>query len=148
MFKQSFKNLRYCCLMSDIVKDSFFWRQRATLYNGKVANVLFSFPAGEHTVHRRLHFKKIGKWDGGITPDFWALVRLDGWWFRQESFQLTKEVINFNAMHILNSFRVRSLLSNFLYTIKKIDKSKIEQIKKQTEIKSNRRSTINLARWL
>ena len=29
-----------------------------------------------------------------------------------------KEAINFNALHILNSLRVRSLFSSFLYTIK------------------------------
>ena len=74
----------------------------------------------EHTVHRCLVFKKIGKCDGGIEPGLWALVCLDGWWFGEDSFLLTKEAINFNAMHILNSFRVRSLFSDFLYTIKEL----------------------------
>ena len=56
---------------------------------------------------------------------------LDGRWFGQDSFQLTKEVIKFNAMHILNSFRVRSLFSNFLYTIKDLTKATSKSSKKK-----------------
>ena len=62
-----------------------------------------------------------------------------------------QEVINFIAFiatQILNSFRIRSLFSNFLYTIKKIDRSNIEQIKKQTEVKSKLLFLIKLVRWL
>ena len=62
MVKQSFKNMGYCWLMSDIVKNSFI------VHNEHVTNVLFSFPAWEHTVHRRFVSKKIGKCDGGIGP--------------------------------------------------------------------------------
>ena len=83
MLKQSFKNMGYCWLMSDIVKNSFF------LLEGK----------GLHQ------------------------MRLDGRWLIKDSFRLTKEKINFNAMHILYSFRVRSLFSNFLYTMKELTKA-------------------------
>ena len=121
IFYQSFKNVGYCLLMSDIVKNSFFLFEKKWLHhehNEHVTNVLFSFPATEHTVNRRLVSKKIVKCEGGIRLRLWALFLLYGRWFRQDSFRLTKEAINFNVMHILNSFRVRSLCSNFLYTIK------------------------------
>ena len=66
MFKQSFKNMGYCWLMSDIAKKLLsFSRQRAISHNEHV-NVLFSFPAWKRTVHRRLVSKKIGKCYGGI----------------------------------------------------------------------------------
>ena len=97
-----------------------FWRQRATSRNEHVTNVLFSFPDWDHTVHRCLVSKKIGNCDGGIQAGLLALVRLNRGWIGQDIFLVTKEVISFNAMHILNSFRVRSLFSNFLYTIKEL----------------------------
>ena len=56
--------------MSDIVKNSFFLFEDKELHHimnkKQMLNVLFSFPAWEHTVHRRLVYKKIGKCDGGI----------------------------------------------------------------------------------
>ena len=70
-------------------------------------------------------------------------MRLDGRWFGKDSFRLTEEAINFNAMHILNSFIIKSLFSDLSYTIKG-DNSNIEQIKKQTEVKSKLRSSIKL----
>ena len=81
-------------------------------------------------------------------------MRLDRRCFGQDSFWLTKEAISFNAMRILNSFGVRSLFSNFLYSIKELTRATSnrsknnEQIKKQTEIKSKLRSSIKLIRWL
>ena len=123
----------YYWLMSDIVKNSFFLFE-GTTYNEQVTNVLFSFPAWVHTVHRRLVSKKIGKCDGGIGLGLWTLVCLDGQWFGQDTVQLTKEAINFNTTHILNSFRVRSFFSNFLYTIKKLTRATLSRSKnKQRE---------------
>ena len=127
MFKQSFKNMGYCWLMSDIVKNSF------SLFEDKGRNhkmntwqmFCSSFLAWEHTVQRRLVSKKISKCDEGIRSGLWDLVRLDGRWFGKDSFRLTEEAISFNAMHILNSFIIRSLFSNLSYTIKG-DKSNIE----------------------
>ena len=51
--------------MSDIVKTVSFC---ATSYNEHVTIILFSFPAWDHTAHRRILSKKIGKCDGGIWP--------------------------------------------------------------------------------
>ena len=70
MVKQSFKNMDYCWLMSDIVKNSsfLFEGKRATSHNEHVTNVQFSFPAWEHTVHRRLVSKRIDKCDGCVVP--------------------------------------------------------------------------------
>ena len=106
-----------------------FWRQRATSHNEHITNVLFSFPTWEHTVHRHLVSKKIGKCDGGIEPGLWALVHLNGQWFGQDSFWLKKEAINLNAMHILNSYSVRSLFSNFLYTVKDLTRATLNRSK-------------------
>ena len=125
MFKQSFKNMGYCWLMSDIATKQFLssWRQRATSHIELVTNVLLAFSAWEHTVHYRFVSKKIGKCVGDIGPGLWALVHLDGRWFGEDNFRLTKEVINFITMHISNSFRVRSFFSNFLYTIKELTRA-------------------------
>ena len=120
MFKQMFNNIGYCWVGSDIIKNSFF------LFEGKrihhIMNmqqiVCFLFLLG--STHFCFVPKKIGKCDGGIRSGLWALVRLDGRWFGQDRFWLTKEAINFNAMHILNFFRIRSLLFNFLYTMKEL----------------------------
>ena len=79
-----------------------------------------SVPGSSILHYCRLVSKKTGKCDGGIRPGLSVLVRLSGRWFGQDSFRLTKEAINFNGMHILNSFRVRCLFSNFLYTIKEL----------------------------
>ena len=70
IFKQSFKNMCYCWLISDIVKNSFF------LFEG--INVLFSFPAWEYTIHCPLVSKKIGKCDGRIGPGLWWAWMGDG----------------------------------------------------------------------
>ena len=59
----------YCWLMSDIVKSNFFLfddKGLHTSHNELVTNVLFPFPAWEHTVHRHLFSKEIGKCDGDI----------------------------------------------------------------------------------
>ena len=130
MLKQIFRNMGCCWLISDIVKNSFFffWRQEATS-NNEVTNVLFSFSAWEYRVHRRLVSNKIGKFDGDIRPGLWALVHLDGRWFGQESFWMKKEAINFNAMHNLNFFKVRSLFSNYLYTIKELTRATLNRSK-------------------
>ena len=60
-----------------------------------MTNVVFSFPAWEHTVHHRLVSKKIGKSDGGIGLAIRSLMHLDGRWFGQDSFQLEKLVLQF-----------------------------------------------------
>ena len=78
---------------------------------------------------------------------YWArsLVGLDGRWFGQDSFPLTKEAISFNAtinFNILNSFKLSVL--QFLIHYKRIDKSNIEQIRKQSEVKSKLRFLIRL----
>ena len=125
IFKQSFKEYRLLLGYEWFCKKQFLalWRKRGTSHNEHVTNVLFSFSAWENTVHRRLVSKKIGTCDGGIGQGLWALVHLNGWSFGQDSFWLTKEAINFNAMHILNSFRVRSLSSKFFYTIKELTRA-------------------------
>ena len=48
---------------------------------------------------------------------------------RQDSFWLKKEAINLNAMHILNSYSVRSLFSNFLYTVKDLTRATLNRSK-------------------
>ena len=48
-----------------------------------------------------------------------------------DSFWLTNEVIDFSDMHILNSFRVRSLFSNFLNTKKELTKATSNRSKKK-----------------
>ena len=58
-------------------------------------------------------------------------LRLDEQCYAKDSFRLTKEVINFNAMHILNSFRVRSFFSNFFYTFKELRRVTSNRLKNE-----------------
>ena len=129
MFKQSFKNMGYCWLMSGIVKNSFFLFEGKGLHHmmntQQMFCYLFLFGSKQYIVVT----KKIVKFDGGIRPEIWTLARLDGRWFGEDRFWLTKKGINFNAMHTLNSFRVTSLLSNFLYTIKKLTRATSNRLK-------------------
>ena len=68
IFKQSFKNMGYCWLMSDIVRNSFFLFEDKGLCH--IINTLEMFCSlfllGEHAIHCRLVSKKYGKWNGGI----------------------------------------------------------------------------------
>ena len=77
----------------------------------------------------------------GFSALGWTMVWTHGFW-------LNKEAINFNAMHILNSIRVRSSFSNILYTIKELTRAKSNRSKDKREIKSKLRSSIKLVCWL
>ena len=69
MFKQSFKNMGYCWLMSGIVKNSFFLFEGKELHHmmntQQMFCYLFLFGSKQYIVVT----KKIVKFDGGIRPE-------------------------------------------------------------------------------
>ena len=139
MFKQSLKNMGYFYPMSDILKKQSlsFWRQRATLHNEHITNVLLSFPAWEHTVHIVFSPRKLVN----VMEVSDRVFELWCTWMDNGS---DKMVFGWRRMRsvLMLSFRVRSLFSNFFVHYKRIGNSNIEQVKKQTETKSKLQSSI------